>query len=316
MKYFTILFILCISSVAVAQQAYWQQQVNYKIDVTLNDTEHSLDGFEKIEYTNHSPDTLTFIWFHLWPNAYRTDKTAFSDQLLENGRTDFYFSNKEDRGYINRLDFRVNSTLAKTEDHPQHIDIIKVLLPQPLAPGATIEITTPFHVQLPKNFSRGGHTGQSYQVTQWYPKPAVYDKTGWHPMPYLDQGEFYNEFGNYEVQITVPKSYVVLSTGDLQNEAEKNWLKERAASYDPKPEPKKIQNPKNKTQTKNRVISKVLEETKTLLYKQDNVHDFAWFADKKYIVQHDTMLLSADHIVDVYSAYSAKGKEGGRTVYK
>ncbi len=309
MKYFITLFLLFISSVTVAQQVYWQQRVNYKIDVTLNDTEHSLDGFEKIEYSNHSPDTLTFIWFHLWPNAYRTDKTAFSDQLLENGRTDFYFSNKEDRGYINRLDFRVNSTLAKTEDHPQHIDIIKVLLPQPLAPGASIEITTPFHVQLPKNFSRGGHTGQSYQITQWYPKPAVYDKTGWHPMPYLDQGEFYNEFGNYEVKVTVSKSYVVLSTGDLQNEEEKNWLKERAASYVPKPEPKKTQIPKTNKQKKTVTNSKVTEETKTLLFKQTNVHDFAWFADKKYIVQHDTMQLSADHLIDVYSAYSVEGKE-------
>ncbi|MBK8090402.1 MAG: hypothetical protein IPK31_22370 [Chitinophagaceae bacterium] len=200
MKYFIALLFLFVSSITLAQQPYWQQQVNFKIEVTLNDAEHTLDGFEKIEYINRSPDTLTFIWFHVWPNAFRTDKTAFSDQLLENGRTDFYFSNKEDRGYINRLDFRVNSVLAKTEDHPQHIDIIKVLLPQPLAPGASIEITTPFHVQLPKNFSRGGHVGQSYQITQWYPKPAVYDWKGWHPLPYLDQGEFYSDFGNYEVK--------------------------------------------------------------------------------------------------------------------
>lgn len=316
MKYFIGLLLLLVSYTSFAQQSYWQQQVNFKIDVTLNDGDHSLDGFEKIEYINHSPDTLRFIWFHLWPNAYRTDKTAFSDQLLENGRTDFYFSNKEERGYINRLDFRVNSVLAKTEDHPQHIDIIKVLLPQPLAPGASIEITTPFHVQLPKNFSRGGHVGQSYQITQWYPKPAVYDKNGWHPLPYLDQGEFYSEFGNYEVKITVPKNYVVLSSGDLQNEEEKVWLKERAISN-------KLLYPKNKTQnTKNKIQkikskiqvktvtpTKQTEDTKTLIYKQTNIHDFAWFADKRYIVNHDTILLNANHIVDVYSAYSAEGKE-------
>lgn len=287
------------------------------MNVTLNDAEHSLDGYAKIEYVNNSPDTLRFIWFHLWPNAYRTDKTAFSDQLLENGRTDFYFSNKEDRGYINRLDFRVNTVLAKTEDHPQHIDIIKLILPQPLAPGASVEITTPFHVQLPKNFSRGGHVGQSYQITQWFPKPTVYDKKGWHPMPYLDQGEFYSEFGNYEVQITVPKSYVLLSTGDLQNEEEKNWLKERAASFVAKAQTKKIpnsknQNTKNKSSTtkiKNSIPQqKSVEETKTLLFKQTNVHDFAWFADKRYIVQADTIQLS-NRVVDVYSAYTYEGKE-------
>ncbi|MEQ1796868.1 MAG: M1 family metallopeptidase [Lacibacter sp.] len=307
MKYFIVLLFLFVSSVALAQQPYWQQQVNFKIDVTLNDIEHTLDGFEKIEYINRSPDTLTFIWFHVWPNAFRTDKTAFSDQLLENGRTDFYFSNKEDRGYINRLDFRVNSVLAKTEDHPQHIDIIKVLLPQPLAPGGSIEITTPFHVQLPKNFSRGGHVGQSYQITQWYPKPAVYDWKGWHPMPYLDQGEFYSEFGNYEVKVTVPKTYVVLSSGDLQNDEEKNWLKERS-NYKPPATQKKLSNTKTKKPLKPSSTPKPKEETKTLLYKQNNIHDFAWFADKKYLVAYDTIQLST-HIVDVYSAYSSAGKE-------
>lgn len=309
MKYFISFLLLFISSATLAQQTYWQQQVNFKIDVTLNDVEHSLNGFEKIEYINHSPDTLTFIWFHVWPNAYRTDKTAFSDQLLENGRTDFYFSDKKDRGYINRLDFRVNSLSAKTEDHPQHIDIIKVILPQPLPPGAAVEITTAFHVQLPKNFSRGGHVGQSYQITQWYPKPAVYDAKGWHPMPYLDQGEFFSEFGNYEVKITVPKNYVVFSSGDLQNSEEKKWMKERVLTYTPKPAAKKkTQNINNKTKVRQTAVSKSNEETKTLLFTQTNVHDFAWFADKDYIVSYDTLQLSKDHIVDVYSAYSAEAK--------
>lgn len=308
MKYILLICSIFVSSAILAQKPYWQQQVNFKIDVALNDQEHSLDGFEKIEYINHSPDTLRFIWFHLWPNAYRTDKTAFSDQLLENGRTDFYFSNKEDRGYINRLDFRVNTVLAKTEDHPQHIDIIKLILPQPLAPGASIEITTPFHVQLPKNFSRGGHTGQSYQITQWYPKPAVYDQQGWHPMPYLDQGEFFNEFGNYDVKITIPKSYVVLSSGDLQNEEEKQWLVERSKNYHPPTPPKTTKQIANKKPVKNNPTGKIKEETKTLLYKQINVHDFAWFADKKYIVNIDTIQFNNHRIVQVYTAYTANGK--------
>jgi len=206
---------------------YWQQQVNYVIDVTLNDKDPSLDGFEKIDYTNNSPDTLRFIWFHLWPNAYKNDKTAFSDQLLENDNTRFYFSNKDQKGYINRVDFKINGLTAQTADHPEHIDIIQLFLPTPLAPGQTIKITTPFHVKLPYNFSRGGHDGDNYQLTQWYPKPAVYDALGWHPMPYLDQGEFYSEFGNFDVSITVPQNYVVAATGNLENEDEKQWLKSR-----------------------------------------------------------------------------------------
>ena len=104
----------CQSSNAAADtaNAYFQQQVNYKIDVTLNDMENTLDGFEIINYTNNSPDTLHYIWFHLWPNAYKNDRTAFSEQLLQNGRTDFYFSNNEKRGYINRLDFKVDGITA------------------------------------------------------------------------------------------------------------------------------------------------------------------------------------------------------------
>src|SRR5690606_10219916 len=127
--------------------------------------------------------------------------------------------------YINQLDFKVNGTTADLEDHASHIDIIKLILPQPLAPGATIIITTPFHVQLPEIFSRSGHDGQHYQITQWHPKPAVYDNNGWHEIPYLDQGEFYAEFADYDVRISVPENYVVASSGALQNEEEKKWLK-------------------------------------------------------------------------------------------
>jgi hypothetical protein len=307
-KYATLLLIFYISTAATAQNSYWQQQVNFKMDVTLNDVEHSLDGFAKIEYINNSPDTLRYIWFHLWPNAYRTDRTAFSDQLLKNGRTDFYFSNKEDRGYINRLDFRVNEARVKTEDHPQHIDILKVVLNQPLAPGASVIITTPFHVQLPRNFSRGGHLGQSYQATQWYPKPALYDENGWHEMPYLDQGEFYNNFGNYEVKVTVPKNYVVLSSGDLQSEEEKQWLISRrnftvpaikASAPKPGTMPSKVK--------PNPIPSS--KELKTLIYTQNNISDFAWFADKKWMVLYDTMKAANGKVIDIFTAFDPSSKK-------
>jgi hypothetical protein len=285
---------------------YWQQQVNYTIDVSLNDKEHSLTGFEKIEYINNSPDTLNFIWFHIWPNAYKTDKTAFSDHLLENGNTKFYFSDKEQKGYINRLDFKVNNITAKTEDHPQHIDIIKLLLPSPLPPGQKITIATPFHVKLPYNFSRGGHDGDSYQATQWYPKPAVYDSKGWHPMPYLDQGEFYSEFGNFDVSITLPENYVVAATGELQNGEEKEWLKKRS-SFTWEPVKKRIK----KGSTVKTIIQKFPVSSiniKTLRFKQDRIHDFAWFADKRFIVDHDTCRLASGRVIDVFTYYTPQHK--------
>lgn len=304
---------------AAHSQTYWQQQADYTIDVTLNDKEKNLDGFERILYTNHSPDTLRFIWFHLWPNAYKNDRTAFSDQEMENGSTAFYFSNKEQRGYINRLDFKVDGATAKTEDHPQHIDVIKVLLPKPLPPLSQAVITTPFHVKLPFNFSRGGYDGESFQVTQWYPKPAVYDKNGWHPMPYLDQGEFYSEFGGYDVRITVPKTYVVAATGELQNSDERQWLKTRSTAT--VPEPKRNKPPLKKQTMMSKKTPSVVpepvllqtEETKTLRFVQMPVaHDFAWFADKHFIVDSDTLRLPSGRTVNVAAYYTA----AQRTVWK
>jgi hypothetical protein len=333
MKRLYFLLLIAVAQLQAIGQAYWQQEVHYTIDVSLNDNDHTLNGFLKLRYINHSPDTLTYIWFHLWPNAFKNDRTAFSEQTLLDGRTDFYFSDREKRGYINRLDFMVGNNTLKTEDHPQYIDIVKVYLPSPLMPGQETEITTPFHVKLPANFSRGGHTGHSYQVTQWYPKPAVYDRTGWHPMPYLELGEFYSEFGSFDVRITVPQGYVVAATGELQNEEEKQWLKGRTAivnresaikSKKPvthKPVTHKpVSHIKKKLPAKRPVHKPAVRETenetaqlqtlnlkpqtlKTLRYQQNNIHDFAWFADSAYIVKEDTIQLASGRVVQAFSFY-------------
>jgi hypothetical protein len=303
---FLIIF-LCITAIADAQ-SYWQQEVNYSIDVSLNDKQHSLEGFEKMEYINHSPDTLRFIWIHLWPNAYKNDRTAFTDQQLQNGNTAFYFSGQEDKGYINKLNFQVDDVTAEAIDHPNYIDIVQLVLPSPLLPGKKIIITTPFHVQLPFNFSRGGHIGESYQATQWYPKPAVYDKQGWHPMPYLDQGEFYSEFGSFSVRITVPGNYVVAATGELQDDSEKNWLRNRS-SFDWKPEKKKIRTKGGSYKTVYQQYPLSATQTKTLTFKETRIHDFAWFADKRFIVNMDTCKLSSGKIITVTSYYLPEEKD-------
>ncbi len=275
MKPAGLLIIACFFILPViAQNSYWQQQVDYALSVQLNDRDHTLDGEARITYTNQSPDTLRFIWFHCWPNAYKNDRTAFSDQTLENGSTRFYFSNADDRGYLNRLVFTVNGTLASMSDHPQHQDIIRVNLPAPLPPGKSCVLETPFHVKLPVNVSRGGHIGQSYQLTQWYPKAAVYDRHGWHPIPYLDQGEFYSDFGNYDVRITLPAGYIVAATGESTEQVIDNGMK-------------------------------------TIRYRQEQVIDFAWFADKRFIVRTDTMQLASGRTVKVatYSLPAANGKD-------
>ena len=309
-KQFLLKRILCLIAIYISQlpnahcqsTPYWQQQVNYQIAVTLNDIDHTLEGYIKMEYYNNSPDTLHFIWMHLWPNAYKNDRTAFTEQTLENGSTRFYFSDNEERGYINRLDFKVNGSSAKTEDHPIHQDIIKLLLNHPLAPGSTAKIETPFHVKLPFSFSRGGHVDQAYQITQWYPKPAVYDRKGWHPIPYLDQGEFYSEFGNYQVQITLPQQYRVAATGILQDLEERKALFQKPITATEPLSPKKgLLHIKSKTPTEN--------TTKILHYTQNNVHDFAFFADKNFLVSHDTIKLPSGRIIDAFAFYYPKHAE-------
>ncbi len=269
MKIFLIIFFLSIGFTSSAQ-SYWQQQVDMDLRVSLDEKKHSLSGDVSMLYQNNSPDTLAFIWIHLWPNAYKNDRTAFSDQQFQHRRRDFYYSRESDKGYINQLSFTVNDQIAQTVDHPQHQDIIQLLLPSPLLPGQSANIKTPFHVKLPAIFSRSGHAGQFYQITQWYPKPAVYDRKGWHPMPYLDQGEFYSEFGTFNVEITVPEKYLVAASGNL--------LREQAS-----------------------------DTFKVYTYRQENIHDFAWFAGKDLEKESMTTTIGGKPVT--LSVYYKKGKE-------
>lgn len=253
-----------------------------------------------MDYTNHSPDTLTYIWFHLWPNAYKNNKTALVRQLVRNKETWAFFSIADDRGYMDSLDFSVNGERASFVADSVYIDIGKLLLNQPLLPGQAIRIATPFYVKIPSaKISRLGHDKNQYYITQWYPKPAVYDRYGWHPMPYLDQGEFYSEFGDYEVAITLPETYVVGATGELQDVSEKTWLMKRT-EYSEKlmlEDPKKIE--WNYPET---------AKTKTITYKAENVHDFAWFADREVLTTHKTTRLPSGKEVDVWAFYKWKNR--------
>lgn len=272
-----LLYCFLLFSVVASAQDYWQQEVNYEIDVRLDDERHELHGSEVIEYINNSPNTLNYIWFHLWPNAYRDGKTALSKQMRQDDDLTLFFSKYRDRGWIDSLQFMINGDAARMELDMKNPDICRVFLDTPLPPGGKAIISTPFRVVIPKGvFSRLGHLDQAYQITQWYPKPAVYDKDGWHQMPYLGQGEFYSEFGSFDVFINVPENYVVGATGDLvDGDKELNWLNQKVEQtkaiidsvdyYD-------LSFPPSST------------STKTLHYHQENVHDFAWFADKRYHV--------------------------------
>lgn len=281
--------LLCLGCIHLsAQNDYFQQEVHYHITVKLDDQQHLLDGYITIDYKNNSPDTLRQLYFHLWPNAYRNQTTAFARQMLQQGRQDFYFAKDSQLGRISKLDFQVDKQQIRWHLSKDHQDIAVLHLERPLLPHQQIQISTPFRVKIPDSFSRLGHVEDSYQITQWYPKPAVYDRAGWHPMPYLDNGEFYSEFGSYDVEITLPDNYLVGATGELTNPEEKARLRKISDATRlyldtfPYPSPFIEYDPSPPSS----------EQWKTLQYKAENVHDFAWFADKRFKVLIDDLKLA------------------------
>lgn len=279
MKFLLLVAILLSASLKSSGQNYWQQKVDYIITVKLNDQKHELSGFESFVYHNNSPHTLDFIYIHLWPNAYKNGKTALGKQLYEDDDQLLTFGNDSVKGGIDSLHFQVNGRDAALEIDKKNPDIGKLVLNTPLKPGEAITVTTPFHVKIPSGeISRLGHIGQSYQITQWYPKPAVFDQNGWNQMPYLTQGEFYSEYGSYDVSITLPSNYVVGATGDLQTESEIAFM-DTLAVHTKQHFPSLI-----RKKYPNDDFPPSDPEWKTIRFTQKDVHDFAWFADKRYAV--------------------------------
>ena len=267
---------------ALNAQDYWQQEVNYKIVVQLDDARHMLHASEEFEYINHSPDTLNELYIHLWPNAYKNGKSALAQQMLGNGEDGLADVSTEDSGFIDSLDFHINGAKVKHAIFNGHEDIVVLGLLAPLFPGESLLVSTPFRVKVPSgSISRLGHIGQSYQITQWYPKPAVYDKNGWNPMPYLNQGEFYSEFGSFDVSITIPDNYVVGATGDLQNASEIKFMNDLSQKTEDNLKSLVAKSNKGRVKTPFPPSS---AKFKTIRYTQDRVHDFAWFADKRYVI--------------------------------
>lgn len=282
-------FVLCLLlGLQVRSQDYFQQKVDYTISVRLDDEAHILHGQEAFTYTNNSPVALDSLWIHLWPNAYSRKNTALDKQLMRDGNLSLHFATPQERGYIDSLNFSANGVALLWGYHPEHVDIAWVKLGESLVSGGSITIETPFRVKIPDSkFSRLGHTGQAYHITQWYPKPAVFDKNGWHPMPYLTQGEFYSEFGSFDVTITLPANYVVGATGLLQEATERAWMDSLAEL------PINAMQGFNGGFQRSNLDAFPPSETRTkaLRYVQDHVHDLAWFADKRFMVRKGEVTL-------------------------
>ncbi len=282
---------------ALSQQ-YFQQEVNHKIDVRLDVDKKCLYGNIETEYINNSRDTLYSIYYHLWPNAYKNNDTKFAKGQLKLRQTDFYYALTEEKGYIDSLCFVVDGLIAKTECTVFGIDVILLVLPEPLYPNDTTTITTNFYVKIPKVFSRMGYEDNTYCLTQWYPKPAVFDKYGWHPMNYMDMGEFYSEFGSFEVNITVPDDYIVAATGNLLTKKELERLEDYAEICNSNQDINTLPLFGNPT------------KEKTITFYEKNIHDFAWFASKDFAVDRDYIKLpDSDKTVICWTFYNKLNKE-------
>lgn len=270
---------LLFAAPLLAQDAYFQQKADYRIAVKLDDSRQMLLSNIDIHYTNNAPVALDRIYMHLWPNAYKNNQTVFAKAEARSGSWDFYSAPEEKRGFIDSLDFKVNGQSVRWELLPDTIDVAVLWLAKPLAPGEQLHISTPFRVKVPGNFSRLGFSRGQYQICQWYPKPAVFDQNGWHYMPYLNMGEFYSEFGNFEVFINVPSNYQVAASGNLQTASEIAYLDSLAAyaaGIDSFPV---LPLPESST------------DFKTLHYRLENAHDFAWFCGKNYYVKQGEVAL-------------------------
>ncbi len=189
------LLLLC-----VAARAYFQQEVNYRLEAKLLPELNRVEGREWLVYHNNSPDTLNRLYFHLYLNKFRESASENPEKI---GYIDIVYL--RDAGG-RRVPFRVNST------------ILEAILPRLLLPGDSLQLEFRFNSVLPASGERFGYYGVHFDVGHWYPVPAVYDQHGWHTEQHL-KGEFYHEWGNYRVSIDVPAGYVVAATGVLLNPA-------------------------------------------------------------------------------------------------
>ncbi len=194
---------------------YWQNRADYDIKASLDTSSKTLTGSLRLRYTNNSPDTLRFVWMQMEQNAF-TDKSLNSFIFPQDSR--FGARGFEGGDVIDRFVQLVGARQVAVGRRPNET-VMKVDLAEPLAPGRTATFDIAWHFLIPEHGAdRMGREGSLYELAQWYPRLNVYDDLrGWNTEPYLGQGEFYLEYGNFTVDITVPSGYIVASTGSLLN---------------------------------------------------------------------------------------------------
>ena len=197
---------------------YWQQRVDYRIAATLDPARNELRGRETIHYANRSPDTLRYVWLFVEQNL--CEPNSITNQLNQPPLvflgSAFDFSCQGFKGGGTLESMKIGGVDAK---RTRYGTTMRVDLATPLAPGASVDIEAAWHFNVPPmGGGRMGHDGALYEIAQWYPRLAVYDDVrGWNHEPYIGAGEFYLEYGNFDVSLTVPASYIIAATGELVN---------------------------------------------------------------------------------------------------
>ena len=271
---------------------YWQQQVDYVIETTLDTAEHVVSGSERIAYHNNSPDVLDYLWVQLDQNvrslehsrAYQT-RQALPEEISERARR-FLGATQFDGGHeIGRVQFVSGGELLDA-DYRINGTLMKVHLLETLEPGEAVELEIDWSFRVP-DWGRGGKEqvsdGWIYELAQWFPRLAVYDDVnGWQTDQFLGRGEFYLEFGNYDVKINVPANHIVEATGVLQNpndvltEAQRDRLDRAYESRTPV----YIVGPDEVMTAESRPAQ---DGMLTWHFKADDVRDFAWASSKTFV---------------------------------
>lgn len=201
---------------------YWQNRADFDLHGTIDTTAQTVTGEMTMRYTNNSPDTLSFIWLQTEQNYFKPNSlnslifpqnSRFGNRAFSGG---YNFTRIEQSTIVAGKAKKVTVAMRSNET------MSKLDLAQPLAPGKTATIEMAWSFKVPEHGAdRMGREGSLYEVAQWYPRPAVYDDLrGWNLDPYLGQGEFYLEYGDFNLSVTVPAGYIVAATGSLENAKE------------------------------------------------------------------------------------------------
>lgn len=274
--------------------AYWQQQADYDIEVTLDEAERTLSGTETITYRNNSPDTLRYLWLQLDQNRFRSDSTdSRTRTLAEPARITF--------GELRRLQFldgfdggyRITRVVdGRGRDLPHVINgtLMRIDLPTPLGSGDATTFTIDWHYRLVEENAVGARAGYEtfedgndiFLIAQWYPRLVAYsDYEGWHNKEFIGGGEFTLEFGDYDVAITVPADHIVSSTGELTNPNQVLTPTQRARLDQARDADRPVF-----VVTPDEALANEQEGTadrRTWRFSADNVRDFAWSSSRKFI---------------------------------